>query len=350
LTTWGEVWDPAFVSEWRGWIDQSPDAHVFFEPSLVRAWYETYRELRGIEPRFLVAREGSERIVFSPLVFDRRGWKDGWLRVIQPAGHNEFDYHDPICSGPCTKEMSSSFWIALKHELDNGSIDFDLLCLPRIRESCAGRLQGFQETGKSPFLDLSISESFEDVLSSLSGNMRQGIRRKQRRLEKLGETKLRVFDKGEVGPATGMLTGFLRTHKARWPQAYRAEGFFERLIVNVLPQGLLHLSTLECDGRPISWHIGFVHKLRFYWYVPSYDSEMSRYSPGQIHLAKLINEALSQGVEAFDFLRGEERYKLEWTAESVGLYECRLLMPGVRPRLRSGFRALLRGGAGLLGR
>lgn len=98
LTHWDEVWDPSFVRQWDTWMDQSPTAHVFFRPSLVRAWYETYRELWNIEPRFLIARQGNN-LAFWPLVHRRGGWRCGFARELAPIGYCDFDSHDPLVIG-----------------------------------------------------------------------------------------------------------------------------------------------------------------------------------------------------------------------------------------------------------
>jgi len=55
LTKWDEIWHEDFVSQWQRWLDESPSAHVFYHPALVRAWIETYLPLRDIRPCFLVA-------------------------------------------------------------------------------------------------------------------------------------------------------------------------------------------------------------------------------------------------------------------------------------------------------
>ena len=96
LTEWNGIWNPDFLTEWQTWMAVSPDAHVFFDPSIVRAWVMTYDKLQIIRPQLLIARSDLGRIVFLPLVYVKNNWKNAWLRVIQPVGYSDFDYHDPI--------------------------------------------------------------------------------------------------------------------------------------------------------------------------------------------------------------------------------------------------------------
>ena len=353
LTAWDETQDAAAVAEWQARCTGATAAHVFFEPSLVNAWTETYRPLRRLEPRFLTVSRGNSS-AFLPLVLDRTTWKDACMRVLQPVGHNEFDYHDTIMSwepgatSAAKGTLSTEFWTALLDELRKRGDDFDLCLIPRIRAQTAP--PAANPVDVAPFIDLSRHPSFEAFMASRSGNLRQGLKRKQRHLADLGAVQFKVYAPEQATHALDSLSEFRKNHEIRWPRAYRAPGLFENLIKHTLPSGLLHLSTIECGGRVASWHFGFVHNNRFYWYVPAYSKDFSRFSPGLLHIARLIEECYRLGVTTFDFLRGDERYKYEWTSDQVRL--CSLEIPGSSPGsgAKSLARSLLRGAAGLLRR
>lgn len=355
LTRWDEVWDPSFVKWWKELMEKSPDAHVFFEPCMVRAWYETYRNLRRIEPRFLIFHPNSECTVFYPLVLDRGRWKDAWLRMIQPVGYKEFDYQDPIFSGDCSKSIGSSFWQDIVNELSGAGGDFDLFAIPRIRQKRTLGFEGFSETGKASFLELARFESFEQFLTALSKNLRHDVQRRQRRLSALGTLTMDVLGKDELNSAAEILPDFLSHYRARWeptcpalmPYPSRKDAFYKNLLANVLPCGLLHMSVLKCGEEAISWRVSFLYKRRFYDYTCTFNSTFSEYSPGKVHLAKLIEEAFRQQVEVFDFLAGQESYKLQWTQQAIGLYRLLILRPGFLPWIRDNSRRLLRRAASL---
>jgi CelD/BcsL family acetyltransferase involved in cellulose biosynthesis len=350
LTRWDEVWEPSFVKWWKELMEQSPDGHVFFEPCMVRAWYETYRNLRRIEPRFLIAHLNSECTAFYPLVLDRGRWKDVWLRVIEPVGRNEFDYQDPIVSGDCTKAISSSFWQAVVNELSGAGGDFDLFAIPRVRQGRTLGFEDFAKTGGAPFLELSKFESFEQLLKILPKQLRQDIGRQQRRLSDLGTLKMDVIGKDDLSYAMEILPNFLSHHRVRWeptcsklmPYPSREGDFYKNLLANVLPCGFLHISVLKCGEEAISWHVGFLYKRRFCYGTPTFNSAFSNYSPGKVHLAKLIEEAFRQHVEIFDFLAGQESYKFQWTQQTTSLYQLSIQMPGFLPWLRNNSRKSLR--------
>ena len=343
LTSWDEIWAPSFISQWQGWMDQSPNAHVFFHPALVRPWVETYLPLRRIEPRFLVARLASECTVFFPLVLDRAGWKGAWLRSLRPVGFTEYDYHDPLACGRFSETGFEGFWKTFAAYTDKFlGKEFDEVLIPRVRADSAVRGHRFREANKAPFLDLAACASLEDVLNMGSKNLRREVRRRLRYLDELGPLTLSVYHEDEPESASAAVCPFLTHHEARWPDAFRANGFYERLIASALPSGVLRLSVLRSGERPVSWHIGFVHHHYYYAYLSSFNSDFAGYSPGKVHLALLIEDAIRSGIKVFDLLTGMEDYKLRWTRSARLLYTWQQHASGVVPAAKRRWHTTLR--------
>jgi CelD/BcsL family acetyltransferase involved in cellulose biosynthesis len=278
----------------------------------------------------------------------RYGWRGGWLRIMGPLGANEFDYHDPIATDGLGEVDWTGFWNAIQGELCKAANRYDYLVMPGVRASCTGSSDWFTPKGTAPFCDLSKFGSVENLLASRSRNLRHNLRRTERRLREAGEVKLRVFSANEFKAAMAGLDAFLQAHESRWRHAYRAPGWFESLIREMLPTGLLHLSAIELEDRAISWHFGFVHKKRFYCYVSAFDNSLAVLSPGQVHIHRLIGEAYRLGATVFDFLRGEESYKSEWTEMGIQLFGYESLTPSLGSLSRTKMRDLLHWAARLL--
>jgi hypothetical protein len=51
---------------------------------------------------------------------------------------------------------------------------------------------------------------------------------------------------------------------------------------------------------------------KVYYYLPAFDRRFDKYSVGSILLKHIILEAGAEGYQAFDFLRGDEKYKQLW--------------------------------------
>jgi len=184
-------------------------------------------------------------------------------------------------------------------------------------------------------------KTLDEVLSCVHKQLRQDVRRQNRRLEALGPVRLRVFKSDETTDAKAILPDFEKWLDARWPRSIDGSTYFSSLIDACLPEGYVHVSCLYCGDRAISAHVGFLHRHHFYYYKPAYDVEYSQYSPGKVHLAALIESLLHQNVQTFDFLRGCEPYKLLWTKEFEELYSMEITPPGLTAALAPYTRGLI---------
>ena len=318
ICSWDEVWNEDFVSRWNHLMEESQNAHVYFRSEIVRAWHETYKQFRDIHPRFFIARHDNFE-VFFPLVIDKRGWKDGWQNVLYPAGQNEFDYHDPIERKSLPEDLKVSFWKDCKKEVLALKDRIDIVDFPRIRCNGVNKCEGmFKKVAQAPFIDLLQFGAYDDYLLKLPKQMRQELRRQPRRLKELGALELNKID--DVDEALSILPIIEKLRRERWSGVYIPKGIYQNFVKFGLKSGLVHLSVLESCGRAISWHLGFCYKNRFYYYVPVFSFDMATYSPGKVHLSMLIEEAMQQGLEIFDFLLGAEEYKMKWINASVDIY------------------------------
>lgn len=313
ITNWDEIWSDGFQAQWHGWMEQSCSSHVFFHPALARAWVETYLPLRDIKPLFLVARH-DDVTVFFPLILWRRNWKNAFLREIIPLGYSDFDYHDPLIIGTLDAFHRAVFWNALLDGLHKLGVSFDRIQLDGVRDDLVknDRL-GWLEDEICPYCDISSFSSPDLFLPSLVKSLRGDLRRQVRRLEEHGDLTCHVYSCGDVDGALVALEQFLRVHAERWPKAYKALFFHENLIRRGIPAGVVHFSELRLNNKAISWHLGFVNRQRFYYYLPASELNWARYSPSKVHLLKCAEEAIRLKLSVYDHLRGVENYKGSWT-------------------------------------
>ena len=312
ITDWEKIWSDDFTKKWRAWLDQSWSSHVFFHPVLVRAWVETYIPLRDISPLFLIARYG-DITVFLPLVRWKRNWKNAFLREIIPVGYSDFDYHDPIIVGKREDFEQDNFWSSLFEELDLLGLSYDAMKITGIRTEFAGAGSNWHEDEICPYCDISGFTTPEEFLPSLKQSLRGDLSRQIRRLQEQGELTYHVYSPDDLAESLAILPDFLTLHAKRWPNAYKAPHFHENLLRRGLKEGIVHFSELRLDGTPISWHLGFVDRDRFYYYLPAIDPAFSKLSPGKVHLLRCVEEAIRLKLSVYDHLRGEESYKSGWT-------------------------------------
>lgn len=318
-TTWDQIWSEEFLSQWQQWMEESKNAHVFFHPTMVKAWVDTYLTIRDLQPMFCIANH-EDMTVFFPMVLWRRNWKNAFENVVIPVGYSDFDYHDPIVIG--SGDISwENFWDQLFLEIHSKwKGDFDCIEIDGIRRTAIGSSKQWEEVEVCPYLDLSSFSNIDEFLNSLKRNLRQDTKRRVRRLEESNTAKFEVFGPDEVGKALETLPEMLIHHRLRWPNAYKASEFHENLVKALLPAGLMHFSRIVVDSKPISWRIGFMYKERYYSYMPAFDESYKQYSPGKVHLLYCIDDAIKRGIKVYDQLRGAELYKSEWTQTVDAVY------------------------------
>lgn len=81
--------------------------------------------------------------------------------------------------------------------------------------------------------------------------------------------------------------------------------FFRRLRA----AGLVVVSSLSAGERLLSAHFGSYNDGRFGWWIPAYDPELSKYSPGRLMMLDLMKASYERKHSEFDFLIGDEDYK-----------------------------------------
>ena len=305
-------------------MKNSPSSHVFFHPSLVKAWVDTYLPIRDIKPLFLVAAKG-DTTIFLPLVLWKKNWKNAWQRMIVPAGYSDYDYHDPIVNSVITEDDLAEYWQCLICEIKNNfKIVYDRIEITGIRRGVDNIKLFTQDQDICPFCDLTPYDNGDCFLSSLKKSLRGDIRRQIRRMEEKAAVRHNVYKTDEYEGAVKSLAPFLKAHSDRWPNAYKAPGFHENLLKYGLSDGVVHFSELLIGNEIAAWHLGFVDSSRFYYYMPANNPNYNTLSPGKILLFYCVEDSILKRLRIFDHLRGAENYKSGWT-DSIS-HICNMIM------------------------
>lgn len=332
LTRWQEIEDPAFIEQWQRIMDHSDNAHVFFHPVLVRVWLETYRSLRALQPLFVLARRGEQQVVF-PLVLWRRNAKNAFLRTIVPAGHSDFDYHDPVFLLPPDEEQVQSFYAALKAELDK-TVKYDRIMLDGMHKEFVPEFCKVVHMEPCLQWPLDSAEVTDGLVLPAKKKLAKDALRRLKKLQEVGEVKCLCYGKHDIGKAQQSLIIMLMHHTNRWPNAYKADGFHFNLVKSGMAAGLVDFIEVVFDNRPIAWQIGFNYKSVLSHYMPAIDPEFSNYSPGHVSLGYMLAYGKNRGDTTVDHLRGAEDYKSAWGGSEMLIYDAVFESTAFSSRLR----------------
>ena len=163
---------------------------------------------------------------------------------------------------------------------------------------------------------LTLPSSWETYLASLSGKHRHELTRKIRRFEREAPDGRAVVVRGPDA-ISARLDEFLALHRrSRVGKAKFMDERMERFFRAVLPALAAHdgvaLWFLETSGGPIASFVCLEWDDTVGLYNSGFAPESAPLSPGLVLLSHVIRDAIARGRPRFDFLRGEERYKLEF--------------------------------------
>lgn len=296
------VWD-----EW-GELYRTAGRSPFQNPELCRIWWLHRGLKQGWSPLLALGRQNNELVAVAPLAVKRARL----LRVLEWAGVAAFDYPG-VLTAPGADE--GRLWQEVRR-----SNRFDVARLRWVRSDAAQHqsLAGFaHKVGPTQFTH-AINLAYPNPhawFASLPKSMRAEHREKLRLLEKRGPVVMRrITQPDDIRRAVQALICF----KAEWSRsrgtetAYLSEGitdYFQDLAQAAARDETLHLTTLEAGGDVLAAHLGFVSQDGLYYYVSSYDTTAAKLSPGRVHMNMLVMWAIEQGLQRFDFLRGDADYK-----------------------------------------
>jgi CelD/BcsL family acetyltransferase involved in cellulose biosynthesis len=97
--------------------------------------------------------------------------------------------------------------------------------------------------------------------------------------------------------------------------------------------GWLALFFLTFNDKPVSSVYAYEYNGKLYAYLSGFDTEYSHYRPGYLVIKNLIQYAIRKNLREFDFLRGEEQYKMRWRTTIRKNYEYRFVRRGLKSKL-----------------
>lgn len=84
--------------------------------------------------------------------------------------------------------------------------------------------------------------------------------------------------------------------------------------------GRAQFSILRIGNIPLGYQVVFVQKDSFIGHLVTYNAAYRKYRPGILHFEALIHHAIQSGAHWFEFGRGDESYKTQWTQETRPLW------------------------------
>jgi len=298
-------------------------------PFLSWEWLSTWHKWFGREkhPFLLCARESGNLIALLPLCVEKRQssrFSPGLKRMsFMGESYGASDYLD-ILALPGFKQKSADIFIeylALPHS-------FDLLELEGIAAdsyTLQSLARCFANDGRFSYRivpqyicpRMSLDSRWEDLLER--SRRSDYFKRCIRRLNKIASFEFRVIsDVNEIPAAFGRL---LELHVGRWIErggssAFRTaeqKGFTFDAAAELAGAGMTRFEEIWLEGECRASLLCFESGDSYYFFLSGFDQAWSKYSLGFTLLWLSIREASRRGLKMYDFLRGDENYKFDWS-------------------------------------
>jgi CelD/BcsL family acetyltransferase involved in cellulose biosynthesis len=312
------------AGEWNGLLHPTKSNNLFLRLGWQRVWWKHLArgdlwvaavrdddgDLVGIGPWFIEDMAGvpTIRAIGCVDVTD-------YLDIIASPGHEEAvtaALLDRLLDEPATT------WQAL--DLCNIPHDSSTLeLLPRLAvQRGLDVSQRIQEV--CPVIRL--PGDFETYLGRLDKKQRHELRRKMRRAA--GADWYVVDSRHDLDAEIETfldLMALSTPEKADFLRQPAHRQFFREMGRVMFDEGLLQLMFLVADGSPAAAMWNFAYRGRVLVYNSGLNPvDFAGLSPGIVLLAYSIQHAIEQGMQLYDFLRGDEPYKYRMGAESTTVH------------------------------
>jgi CelD/BcsL family acetyltransferase involved in cellulose biosynthesis len=337
--------DPKLQNQWNELVLRSPDSQVFYtydwSLAVQRAYSATVHPLV-----FLGYDEADSLCSVVSLALDIEGKRASFLCATTG------DY----CDFVSVSEDKRAFVLSvLSHLRQQGVGEITLTNLPADSATAGAIEQVSQEIGYRSFARtayICTQVRLAEVERRPSDNKLAlpGRKMVRRSLSAMGDgSPVRVDHARNWNLVAALLPDFVKAHIARFSATGRVSNlaspdrqlFLEELARLLTSSGWLVLTRMMAGEKALAWNYGFRFQGSWFWYQPTFETDLERFSPGFCLLSKLIEEAAEDpAVEIVDLGLGAEEYK-----ERFGNNSRRTLYVTLRQSLAKHVKEVLRYGA-----
>lgn len=334
---------------WNELLNKSESNNVFLTFEWLSSWWECFARENSL--LILLVRDGEDTIAIAPLMKRKRLL----LHVIEFIGTGRSDSLDFIIADGKNREALQSIFKYLMTKERMSIIHLRDLseCSPNIKliEDIAGPpSSSFSKEicTISPYMP--IAGTWDDYLSGKSGHFRQKTRRGIRKIESM-EASFDCYRNQIDYPS--ILSIITEIERESWKQetgdprfeGNEAQKFFEMVFRKFGEQVWFEAWLLHIGHRNIAYSVNFIYNNKLYYYLPGYALAERKLSPGSVLLTRILQDAFARGIEEIDFLRGDEKYKYDWTGLKRDLYQfgiCNHPIPNIGHHLSDRIRWWMR--------
>ena len=311
--------------EWNDLIARSSTEDPFLTYTWLRTWWESFGKDHQLH--LITVKAGEKLVAAAPMMRTKLRMYGVTTDTIASIYNPHTPRFDFVIAGGAPREIIHKL---IWRELSSAGAGMVVLrqvlqtsdTLPTIERLAKNDewSTGWWTAPRSPYIPLKCTHS--ELLARLKGGYRYNLRKRYERLGKLGPIDVEIItDKSAVPEA--MKDG-LRIEAAAWKgdsgTALLSDpdvtAVYTRLAERQADLGNLRLSFLRLNGKRISFSFILRSPRVLYGVKIGYDPEYHTYSPGNMLLNLVLQDACENGLEEYDFLGIDDDWKFDWTKET----------------------------------
>jgi CelD/BcsL family acetyltransferase involved in cellulose biosynthesis len=344
---------------WNTILAKSRHNNIFLTWEWLSTWWKHFQKDQNA--LLLLIKASDEIKAIAPLMLRTQKAKALSLNIIQFIGTGLSDYGDLILLRDEKKCIQLFFDFMEEHHINWDLIDLrnipgDSPTINLLREVADEKGYGLM-TKETICRCIPLAQPWETYFSNLPGSMRKQLRQNLRRAEEKYSMAITYAENLQ-----SLIEVFFATYSEWLEKRYsqnslfgipfnEVKSFLTDFTNKALNKGWVSLSFLTLDEKPVSSYYGFTYNDTFLLYMTSWNPEFAYYGIGNLHTMSLIKYSIENGLNRFDFLRGDEKYKTRWNSITKNNVRVIIFSKGIKGKLaniamrmieRRGLRRLLR--------
>ena len=334
--------EPSFFTGWTWigcWLEHLDPAH---RPALVRV--HLGQELVGLA-------------VLVPQRARRLRWWPSHVLHLHATGQRQWDDITVEHNGWLVRRgLEAQVQAAVASQLWALAPSVDQVCLPGVAagherwRDAPPPVACVREMSEPAYrVDLSsVRASGRAFLDTVGAPTRAAVRRSLRLYQGLGE--VRISPAGDLPQALQFLERLKDFHQRTWtargqPGAFanpRFERFHRRLIAAAWPVGQVQLLRVTAGSAEVGYLYNFVEAGQMLAYQSGFHFGLTErnHHPGLVTHALAVQQALDAGLDGYDFLAGQARYKQQLSHQTYTMATFTLHRPSLGLWLERAWRSV----------
>ena len=308
------VEDANLRKQWNGLVRRLDDPQVFYTYEWALAVQRAYST--ALHPLVFLAYDGNESLCgLAALALDADAVHVTFLCATTG------DYCDFLAQ---TRHKLAFVSVVLAHLRSRGINEITLTNLPADSTTVPAIQRSstefdYRSFARTAYICAQVSLRKRESSTGENKPVLPGRKMVRRSLKAMGQNSPIRLDHArrweEIEP---ILSEFAQAHVARFLATGRVSNlataerrlFLEQLAKLLSGPGWVVLTRMMTGDKTIAWNYGFQFEGTWFWYQPTFDPSLERYSPGFCLLTKLIEEAIENpALHMVDLGLGAEDYK-----------------------------------------